>query len=373
MKKTYKFIGALLMGATILTNCAPEKKTDNTPLLGLVLLNNRATARAAASGNGTVTGTRQQQTQASAGRSSGSSAAGAARSAGRTSFIVPSRKGGFTKSESLAYVKTRFQGVNAADLRYSASQPLRFLTQATSAVPASGPTCTGAGCSGDGTSTFSGNSDCGSGTWKGGNLTLNDLVVTMTGADQDGLTINMTGGSASFTNCKKEITDFENYPGTQRVTLTSGTVTARGSYRLNDSFNETTNVNTSTITEDITSNSTNFVTGGQTLTLTNMRSVTALTETSSLNDLKFLNSAGTALASTVFETDPEFKTVYGVSGITTANGSLTLTGQVNGADAGAVLNLSNKRITWRVLCTKAWGNMTDTDWASESICTYTFN
>ena len=356
MKKVKLF--ALMMIITlVIIDCTEKKDDKTTTLAGLLLLSRRTST------GGTTTGTRAQVTQVSAGRSAATSSASAARSAARTSFRFDKTKG-LNKKELMTFLKEKYAGQK---------MPAWSKSQSTiSTIPTA--TCTnarGGACTDSSTSVvFSGTDNCAN----GGTSTLNSLASTLSGADRDNLQITITGGSVSFAACGLSPTDFVNYPATTRVTITSGTITPRGTYKLTDSSSTSGAVTTytSTSVEDLTVNGT-VVIGGNSVTMTNLKSTTSLTEVFKDSDLKYLKSTGVALTSTELAADTTFSTVFGLSGITTANGSLVLSGTVSGAEAGANLTLNNRVINWKFLCSKSWATMTEADWASDTVCTYTVN
>jgi hypothetical protein len=345
---------AILLSAFILS-CSTKEKNDNKNTLALLLLANR---------NSTTTGTRAQVRQASAGRAAGRSAASSARGAARTSFFIDIKKGDIRRQ-----LNNRIHERLSGNYFFSTpGQPQKASTRMTAITCA---TSTGGACTDNSTSVvISGSSTC----TNGGTTSFSSLGMTLSGATQDSLELNMTSGSISFSTCGLEASDFANYPATTRVQFKSGSIEPRGTYKATDT---TTGTITETKTvESITVNGTVVLGDNSSLVLKDVKSVTNLTEKIDANDIKFFKQNGTALTSdevAALFTNFDFSSVFGIGGKVIADGTLVMTGLVNGESAGANIALSNKTITWSVKCSKNFNDMTDADWASDTVCTFTTN
>jgi hypothetical protein len=333
-----------------LLDCKAQKSDDNKTNLAILLaLSNRS---------GT-TGSRAQLRQASTARTAATTAASSARSAARASFQMDGRD----KKKLMAFLK--FHSFSNPKLSYTLpNQSLRTSPTAVTCTAAGGGACTDSTTS----ATFSGTSACDSGT-----VTLNSLTSTLSGASQDSLEINLTGGNVSFSSCQKNVTDFQNYPATSRSTITSGTLTPRGTYKLTDTISGT--VSTTTTVEDLTINGT-VVIGGTSIAMTNVRSQTTLTESIDLEKFKYIGANGAALSTADTEavnTTGDFSKVFGISASSLVNGTLVVSGNIAGGDASTNQVFSNRTINYRYLCSKNWNDMTDADWSSDTVCTFTTN
>ena len=309
----------------------------------------------------TVVGTKKQVTQASTAKTAATTASkGAAKAAS-------------VKTKSVSFFDS-FQGkAVAAIIRRTIDNGFskkfeKYLSK--HHTFATGLTCSGDGCDGDGNATITGSETCG----KGGTYTMNSLAFT---AAADG-TMTLTGGTVSFTNCKNEVVDVLNYPAKSIVTIDSGTLTPRGSvkYTIPDDY-------TTTSVEDVTVNGTITV-GGASITLTDLKNVTNLTEaySSSDTDFYYIGQGGTKLTTAQILTnytdedgntyqDIDYTKVYGLANKVTANGSLTTSGTISGDAVSFTGTFTNKTATASFVCTKNWNDMTDADWASDTVCTYT--
>jgi hypothetical protein len=346
MKKLFLFSLICLY----LLDCKNEKSDDNKTNLAILLaLSNRS---------GT-TGSRTQLRQVSTARTAATTAARSARSAARTSFHMD----GKDKKKLLSFFK--FHSFSSPKLSYTLpTLGLRSFPTAVTCTAAGGGACTDSTTS----ATLSGTASCGSGT-----VTLNSLTSTLSGASQDSLEINLTGGDVSFSSCQNDVSDFQNYPATTKSTITSGTLTPRGIYKLNDSFSGT--VSTTTTVEDLTVNGT-VVIGGTSIAMTNVRSQTTLTESLDLEKFKYIGANGAALSTADIEaanSTGDFSKVFGISASSLVNGTLVVSGNIAGGDASTNQVFSNRTINYRYLCSKNWNDMTDADWSSETVCTFTIN
>ena len=353
-------ITILLISSLLVISCSKSSDdSDAKKKLGLVALYIKSKSSAVA-----VTGTKKQVTQASTAKSAATTASkGAAKAA-----QVKTKSVGFFNS----YENKAIANVIRKTLKGSFAKKFdKFINKYQSIQ--TNLTCTGDGCDGEGTATITGSETCG----KGGTYTMNSLVFSATA---DG-TMTMTGGTITYTNCKNEVLDVLNYPTKNIITITSGTLTPRGSakYVISDDGNSVTSV------EDMTINGTMSVSGVD-LTLTDLRNVTSLTEVTSTADTDFyyIGADGTKLDKTAILTnytdedgatykDIDYTKVYGVATKVTANGTLTTSGTLSGDTVAFTGTFDSKVATSSVLCTKNFGSMTDDDWASTTVCTYTVN